>query len=459
MQYKAHRNQMGHLVVQNVPIFVTCKRGDSSFDKGWLEQAVMAARQAELEGYLPPLHIRHHDDGPQPEPAGFFRIRGCGPITFKGDMRTAIFADLTITRPHVEEDVLKARLPYRSVEIFDVDVPAINSLALLDHEPPYLELPMLMIASIDGESNSTSLANVASATFSNPYQRTTAESTEPMVACFRRGHSAQLFFQDTESMSITTQKPTAKAAKPAKGKKFADDGEDKKSDSPSEGEDKKDGENMEGDESALDVAAVCKAISDGSISVADMESIKAAIMAQEVATEPEEEAEAPVATVPSPGDAMKGKSTNGESFAAMQGKIDALEAKLQEREASEGRKDDVALAMKRLEGRPMGADVEAKLEAFHRGHGASAFKDYVDSLCTNFAARSGGDDTAAANFKGASDGASKVALAYVEQGTDAVAQATKFSREWELARKSGTRMSESRYVEINMAKAGFSAKA
>ena len=70
MQYKAHRNQMGHLVVQNVPIFVTCKRGDSSFDKGWLEQAVMAARQAELEGYLPPLHIRHHDDGPQPEPAG-----------------------------------------------------------------------------------------------------------------------------------------------------------------------------------------------------------------------------------------------------------------------------------------------------------------------------------------------------------------------------------------------------
>ena len=252
-------------------------------------------------------------------------------------------------------------------------------------------------------------------------------------------------------MSITTQKPTAKAAKPAKGKKFADDGEDKKSDSPSEGEDKKYGENMEGDESALDVAAVCKAISDGSISVA--------IMAQEVATEPEEEAEAPVATVPSPGDAMKGKSTNGESFAAMQGKIDALEAKLQEREASEGRKDDVALAMKRLEGRPMGADVEAKLEAFHRGHGASAFKDYVDSLCTNFAARSGGDDTAAANFKGASDGASKVALAYVEQGTDAVAQATKFSREWELARKSGTRMSESRYVEINMAKAGFSAKA
>jgi hypothetical protein len=456
MQYKAHRNEMGHLVVQNVPIFVTCKRGDSSFDKQWLEQAVMAARQAELEGYLPPLHIRHHDDGPQPEPAGFFRIRGSGPITFKGKQRTAIYADLTITRPMVEEDILKARLPYRSVEIFDVDVPTINSLALLDHEPPYLELPMLMVASVDGEANGPNFQPVASATFSNPYRSDAVESSEPMVACFRRGHSAQLFFQDTESMSITNTSPKAKASKPAKGAKFADDGEDKKSDATAE--DKKDGENMEG-EPALDVAAVCKAISDGSISVADMEAIKAAIMAQVSATEPEEEeAPEPVATVPTPGDAMKNKSTNGQSFAAMQGKIDALEAKLQERESSEQRKDDIATAMKRLEGRPMGADIESKLTAFHKGHGASAFKDYVDSLCANFAARAG-DDPAAANFKGATDGASKVALAYVDQGTDAVTQAIKFSREWDLVKNSGTRMSEDRYVAINMAKAGFSAKA
>lgn len=455
MNYRATRNDLGQLVVHRVPIFVACKRGETDFNDDWIENAVRSANQAELEGYLPPLHIRHHDDGPQPEPAGFFRIVGHGPITFKGKQRTAIFADLTITRGHLEQDILSARLPYRSVEIFDVDVPQINSLALLDHEPPYLELPMLMVATIDGEPvTSESNTHFASAKFRNPYAAEGVDITEPVVACFRRGHSAQLFFQDVEPMAAKKSSPTKSRAPQAKKAHFADsydEPEEKMEADEGDSEDK--GENMESD--ALDVSAVVKAISDGSISVADMEAIKAAIMEMTAVAEPEEEEAEPVAEIPTPGDALRNKASNGQSFAAMQGKIDALEAKLQARESSEKRKSDVAEAMKRLEGRPMGADIEGKLEKFHKGHGPLAFKDYVDSICSQFAARAGLDGSAEDFRTAVPVGASKVAMAYTELGTDAVAKATQFSREWSQLHGRQTRMSEERYVEINMNKVGF----
>ena len=42
-------------------------------------------------------------------------------------------------------------------------------------------------------------------------------------------------------------------------------------------------------------------------------------------------------------------------------------------------------------------------------------------------------------------------MKYQEQGTDAIDTATAFAREWEELRNSGhTRMTQDRYVEINM---------
>jgi hypothetical protein len=444
--YRASRNTQGHLTIHEVPIFVECQRGEMCFDAGWIETAVAKARQAATEGYLPPLHIRHHDDGPVPEPAGFFRITRTGPITFKGKTRTAIFADLVITRPWVEEDVLAARLPYRSVEIFNVEKPAIDSLALLDHEPPYLELPMLMVADIEENG-----ARVASATFANPYLSEAAQSTDGVVACFRRGHSAHLLMQDETSMTTKTQEEAGgasfaygddKAKMADEEKKMAHDGQDKQD--MAEDADDADEKMQEG----MTADAVCEAIKAGAF---DMEQL-AMIVAD--ATEMMEEK----------GDAMEPAQAQvpGEAMSRMsklEGENVALKARLDERDATDERTKDVGAALKRLEDRPLGADVEQKLARYHETHGAAAFRDYVDSMVQTFGALSH-SDTAAVALAAQANSTPGIAMDYTEQGTDAVEQAAQFAREHgELVKHGATRMSEERYVAVNMQRAGFQADA
>lgn len=464
MSYQQSRNAMGHLVIHRVPIFVECERGETNYDAEWLSKAVKHAKVAELEGYFPPLHIRHHGDG-EVRAAGFFKITGTGPLTFKGSTCTAVFADLVITAPWVEDDVLQARLPYRSVEIFNVDAPAFDSLALLDHEPPYLEMPMLMVAQqapgtgVDDSGPAHPgqtpgmLVPVANATFANPWLDETRKHDSMVVACFQRGSSAHFLFQDENEPMAAKKLPNSK---PAAGTQFADDG-DKKDGPPKkdEGESKKDGEEMEGDGS-LDVGAVCKAISDGSITVADMEEIKAAIIAQQGAVG--EEAEEPAAApAPTPGEAMSKTPQDAAKFASMQGEIDALKALNKDRDATDSRKDAVADALQRLEGRPLGSDIKDKLTAFHKDHGPEAFDAYVETLAKTFGKLTD-KDVAAMKFSGQGDSTPEAAMAYSEQGTDAVAKATKFAAEHdELAKRGHTRKSQAAYVESNMCRNGFKA--
>ena len=462
--YKQSRNGMGHLVVHRVPIFVECKRGETDYDADWIKKAVQCAKQAELEGYHPPLHIRHHGDGEPVQSAGFFTITGAAPITFKGETRTAIYADLTITAPWVEDDLLKARLPYRSVEIFNVDVPEINSLALLDHEPPYLQLPLMMIAEpdpadlvgADDGAPQHAFRRVANATFDNPWHAEARKAAGPVVACFRRGQSAHILLQDQDDEPMAAKKipnTPAKAAKPAA--KFADD-EGKKGgdDKGGEGGDDKKGEEMEG-EGSLDISAVVKAIGDGSISVADMEEIKAAIIAQQSAVGAEEEppAAAPAST---PGEAMKKTPEAAAQFAALQGKIDAQDAKIAAMENDKNREKAIADALARLDGRPLGANPEEKFGKFFDAHGAEAFAAYVDEYESTFATLSGNANSKAEAFSADNSNAPEVALAYTEQGTEAVTKAASFAAEHKtLAGR--VRMNEKAYVEFNMTRVGFKA--
>lgn len=456
--YRATRNTQGHLTIHDVPIFVECERGDVCFNADWIQTAVAKAKQAATEGYLPPLHIRHHDDGPVPEPAGFFKITRTGPITFKGKTRTAIFADLVITRPWVEEDVLAARLPYRSVEIFNVDKPAIDSLALLDHEPPYLELPMLMVADVEEPSTlnvptSGQTVRVASATFANPYLAQATHAEDGVVACFRRGQAAHLLMQDEETMTTkTTEQATgASFAYGDDDAKMADDkAEDKMGDNPEKkaemADDAEDAD--EKMQEGMTAEAVCEAIKAGTF---DMEQL-AMIVAD--ATEVMEEK----------GDAMEPAQAQvpGEAMARMsklEGENVALKARLDERDALDQRKGDVGAALKRLEDRPLGSDLEAKLTAYHKDHGAAAFKDYVDSMVQTFGALSH-SDTAAVAFAAQANKTPGIALNYTEQGTDAVERAAQFAREHaELKMHGATRMSEDRYVAVNMQRVGFAADA
>lgn len=427
--YRGVRNTDGTLTVRDVPIFVECVRGENAFTKEWLAGALADAKQRASEGYHPPLHVRHHSAGDDDvRAAGFFEITKLGQITFKGSPRAALFADLTVTDPGVEWDLLAKRLPYRSVEIFNVSEPSIGSLALLDHEAPYLELPMLVLSNAEHVGQ----REFASATIANPFNRGGLAEAAEVVACFSRRESATFLFQDSETM--TTQQ------------NFEDDAAD-------------DGEDMEA-EGGMSVDSIVAAIESGEISLADFEAIKAA-MAAKVGGEAEEpEAEEPVAApTPSPaGEAMQ-NSTDRTEFARLQGEIDALKANAAAKVEADKARDDVEAALTKLEGRPLGANLKQRLTDYRTKHGSAAFAAYVDSMAQTFAAgalHGASDRDAAARFADQTRNVSAAAAKFQAISPEAATAANQFSAEWrQLKAHNRTRHSEARYVEIQMARQGF----
>lgn len=152
-RYRATRQADGALVVHDVPVFAECERGKFKADAEWIGDAVAYAKRAEVEGYFIPLHVNHHDfkgreNPPEVLAAGFVRITRAGPITLQGRDRVAVYADLVVTNPEVQAWVLQHRLPYRSVEVLNPSEARISSVALLDHEAPFLELPMLAVGDV-----------------------------------------------------------------------------------------------------------------------------------------------------------------------------------------------------------------------------------------------------------------------------------------------------------------------
>lgn len=461
------------LTVHRVPIFCACvkkaKTGDVfQFDDAWIKTAVANAMQQQRDSYHPPLHIRHHADGGSVTAAGFFTIVGAAPITFKGTRRTAIMADLVITDPAIQAEVLAGRLPYRSVEIFNVDEPAIDSLALLDHEAPFLELPMLMVAAGDQPQQRSERSGlvvregddaggvVADATFGMHYEHGPAKS---VVGSFRKGQHAFQLFRDENAMNTATatgdlilNSPKTMTtfgegivpvhlSTPADVKFESDDDKPK---------DKDKDEDMEGD-TALDVSAVVKAIESGSISIADMDQILAAIQAQGTAAEPEEEPQAAPAAVPGAEAMKKEPDSNSVEMAALQGEVAALRAKDTARDTTDERVSDIATALQRLDGRPLGADLEGKLTKYHTDHGPLAFKAYVDSMAETFGVLPG---TTGADSRFQNTTVPEVAMAYQSQGTDAVAKAAQFAADWDELRSHGmaSKQPQARYIELSMAR-------
>lgn len=461
------------LIVHDVPIFVECERGENVFDADWIREAVALAKKEAAGGYHPPLHIRHHEMATElndsVRPAGFFRITGAKSMTFKGEKKLAIFADLHVTHFDARHDIIANRLPYRSVEIFNVDEPGIGSLALLDHEAPYLQLPMLFVDVEKRDANGEILPTYATASFSNPW----AKSKRPpsgLVACFRRGESAVIITKDPsmEDDQNTNDEAETVESTETGAQNFNAPPFEKKDD----GEEGTEGGEAEGDESTespepakLDCGAVCDAIMDGSITVADYKNIRAAMDQQEAAAAAAEQPQpnpmqpgAPAAQqpaqAPAPNQAMSNSDDSKQITAreaTLQGRIDALEAANAERDAADTRRRDVDEAMQRLEGRPLGADFRSKLEDMHTSGGPEAFRKYVDSMVDTFAAAATGDGARAAAFAAQSEDLSPVAASFQEEGPEAVELAAKFSAEWAQLR-GFTRMSEEEYVKTNMAR-------
>jgi len=447
--YRATRTD-DELTIHRVPIFVTCSRGEMEFDEKWLKAAVKKALQAEGEGYLPPLHIRHHEPSTEANnavrAAGFFRILGTERITFKGDRKLAVMADLIITDSQAADEVLKKRYPYRSVEIFNKDVPSIDGLALLDHEAPFLELPMLMVREVDDQSRRYAM-------------RLETVPAGPVAALFRHGSHASLLMRAEDMTETTTEEAAKTAPEPKQAVLFAEDGKPPMPPGKEEGAEPE-GDGEEGEEDGgtkLTVEEICAAISSGAISVADQNAIAACIQ-EALAAAPQAQAPAAPQQGVAPGAApaaapvpMKKAMTDSDlaaQFAALKGENEGLKARLDERDAADRRRDDVSAAMKRLEGRPLGADLEDRLVAFHKDHGPKAFGAYVESMATAIGvlppSDKGRDLTTERN-------ASPVVMKYQEHGSAAVDRALGFRSEWQQLRERGaTSLSEERYLEINM---------
>lgn len=427
--YKATRKgQM--LIVHDVPIFAVCYRAprrdlegegsefDGHFDEKWIRRAAVdVMRRHEEDHYYPPMHIRHHEDSPfgpgdPARPAGTFAVTRVGMMLFEGEPRLTIFADLRFTDPGATYDVEGFRLPFRSVEILNIDgKPTIDSLALLDTEVPYLKLPNLELGEIVDDP-SVPTAPVAHATFAQPWSIESLDGGGPMIACFSQGTRASLLFEDTMKMTKTKQKPAAKFGAGVinaddKAAKFAEDGDD----------DKPKDEDMEGDD-GFDIAPVLTAIETRAISLEDWDSLKAAIRKADEASiaDETEEPEAAPASLPG-GESMSER----EIVKALMKEINSLKAQNVQMKADVGavrgdrqRDLDLATAKERLEGRMLG-DIEQTLLQHHKKHGREAFKDFVEELAKQHGIVGDGPD-AESEFQGASD----LAMGFTDRGTKAV---------------------------------------
>jgi hypothetical protein len=411
------------LVVKGVPIFVECTRGEHEFDRDWISKAVEHAKARASEGYFPPLHVRHHrEDGDPVVAAGFFRITHAAPIPFQGEERMAIFADLVVTNAMVAQDVAMKRLPWRSVEIYDAKKPSIDTLALLDHEAPYLELPMLFIDSIDGRpSGSTPGASLVT-------------PQEPVAASFERGAGMALLFRfdpDSDSKGEKAEKQGDKDGEAKEEEKMADGAEDE---SPAKATEE-------------NVRAVIAAIEAGTISVQDFELLVSAIRAKAEAGEHAKNEDKSQA--PAPGSAKMTKTTT--EVAALRGEIDGLRAELAAQKAEAETAKAVDAAMQRLARKPLGAGLKEQLLAFCKAHGLPAFEAYVSGL--EKAVGDVPDHIGRTTGTSASQHSAAV-LKYQAKGPAALERAVKLARTYkELASFGKARWTEEQFLAINMAAA------
>jgi hypothetical protein len=292
---------------------------------------------------------------------------------------------------------------------------------------------MLLISKVAKDENTP----VTDVKFSTEWSPNTSPSDSPMVACFRKGERAELVFRE-EPMSDEPK-------------------EEKK--------DETDQVNLEEGESegGMDVGTIIKMIESGEISVADFEAIRAAMAVLEGPAEPEMNPEEQVAPAAVPGgesfqadppEVTQMTQSNGAPDAVLQGRVDALEASLAAQNAANTRRDEVDSAVDRLQNRPMGSDLKAKLTAFHEAHGSAAFSAYVDSLESTFAEVHGAEGAAEGDVAAVQGGkASDAVLMYQKDGPEAVEQAVQFSAEWRELYESGyTQMDEKSYLAISFAR-------
>jgi len=205
--YRHAKGLDGTFTIFDVPIFSVNTRGNDKeleFGVDWLHGALATAQQRQEEGYLAPLHVRHHGDAQVAEAAGKFRLTRVGSIMHGGEEVPTVFADLVGVRPAVFDRIQRGELSYRSVEILDVNEQEIDSLALLDDEVPFFRFPLLRVAE-------------AKAPLDSGTRITTLAQGGPILAYSQTGDRVRsLAYYVTEAPMTTPNTATGKADTDAK---------------------------------------------------------------------------------------------------------------------------------------------------------------------------------------------------------------------------------------------------
>jgi hypothetical protein len=464
-RFKATQHNGGAATVHDVPIFVTCKRGETDFSEEWIDAALEDAKVAEEDGYFPPMHVNHHGKGEKVRAAGMFHPKRKEVRRFKGQEKPFVIADLVFTKPDEFKAFQNGELPYRSVEIYDVRTPKFDGLALLDHEPPYLEMP----ATLGADFSRYAAAREQGWTIFTPDRRATCDGQQPVVGFFRRGTSVAVMmeasmadeFEKKDEEALPAEAP-AEEAPPAEGPEEEPQGI---------AEELAGGE-MSGVDALIEGIIAFKGTMDEIHLLED--ALKALIdlyhpedvnMPDEQVPEQEPTTEPPLAEGPGqppipatgegPGQVLqrRGESTRPVSprEAALMGRVDALEAKDRQRDEEESVRTDVFDALAKLDGRAFGSDREERLTTFRRQHGGEAFQAYVGELEKTLPAMAASRFDVGPSVFDMGEKLPDEVLAFQKDGPEAIEKASQHSREYDVLRTRGMApMSRERYLEIQM---------
>lgn len=493
------------LIIHDVEIFHECERKGISFDQGWLKKVLRDAQGGEKRHYFPPVHVQHHgDEGVRA--VGVFRMKRIA----KRWGKDTLIADLIVTNPGAVDEIIAGRLPYRSVEIMDRNVPKIDSLALLDHEPPYLELPAML--------------DVSNETNGEEWEDERVHDEGAVLAFGRRGKAFRvlmmerdmdkpayrLLFQKDEEKDEEAPYEEADTASEAEVKERAekDAPENTDTEEPTPDADVPDLpmadegpipgseevadpladpdlagaeegtflDEVEEPAGPINADAVIAAIKDGTIALKDfhaihqaMEEIEAGLgmngdqpmPTEEQPAQPEGapvEGQKPSPAAAAPAEAMKRKEKEDETpeyVAKLIARVESLEADAKEREVRFKRENEITKAVRsaleRLSGRVLGEKPEDRFVAFARKHGLKAFGAYIDEIeRTAPVARSERIDEDGFDF-GSEQQQPEEVMHFAAKGDDALERAIQLRRQHdELKRRGMVRVDLKRYLDIHM---------
>jgi hypothetical protein len=410
--YQSEQDSDGTWTVRDVPIFAeisipTGRDKAKLIDETWLKQALATSGAKAKSGYLAPLHIGHHGcfGGEVPDAGKILPVRVAA-SDYNGEKRAVLYADLVEIPDDIYQRMAAGRLPYRSVEINDIDEPEISSLALMQSSAPQFQFPLLRVAK--GEAKTFSIA-ASAAMFAASAPAQFAMSGNRLAVSFSE-----------EIMADDPKKPDAPAVAPE----------------PAAPEVAPEVKAMLGD---ADILAIGKAMT-AAISAA-MTPLAAKLDELLVAcggggSEP---------AMGAGGAPAAGMSASaGNEPAALAGQVAALAGQVKMMGDDAKREKSVKAALARLAGYALPTDIEVQLSRYALAGGDAAVTAFCDAVMAT-----GTKEPPTSSTAPAAAGTPAEVLAYQSRGPEALKLASRHHREW-LSQRAYTRLSAAEYLRINM---------